>query len=151
MNVKGVLKYALPFLILKQYNYNTMGKEKNFGDKLGIAGFHKHPENINKKGRPEKIYTILKKTGYNATDVKAAFEELGFYSMADLIKLKDDESKPVITRIIANQFHLALIKDDYHKVKEIMEYVLGKPKQETDINVNPDSKIVFENVSKDVS
>jgi len=119
----------------------------DFGGKRNTAGFDKNPENINKKGRPEKIYTILKRTGYNATDVKAAFEELGFYSMEDLIKLKDDETKPVITRIVANQFHLALTKNDYYKVKEIMEYVLGKPKQETDINVNPDSKIVFENVS----
>ena len=40
-----------------------------------------------------------------------------------------DETKPVITRIIANQFYLALKKGDWNKIKEILQHVIGMPKQ----------------------
>jgi len=87
----------------------------------------------NPNGRPLKIYTILKKQGYSKDDVKAAFNEMGFYTLEDLKKVHTDETKPVITRIIANQYYLALKKGDWTKIKEILEHTIGKPKQETDI------------------
>jgi len=96
-------------------------------------GFDKNPQNINLKGRPKKIYTILKETGYSATDIKAAFGELAFYTVKDLDIILNDESKPVITRIVANQFKEALGKSDYYKIKEILEHSIGKPTQSIDL------------------
>lgn len=81
------------------------------------------------KGRKKKIYTVIKETGYSSDDIKTAFGELAFYSLSELKKIHDDESKPIITRIIANQFFMALKKSDWNKIKEILEHVIGKPNQ----------------------
>lgn len=82
-----------------------------------------------KNGRPLKIYTILRQTGYGSQDVKEAFQELGFYDETDLKKVANDKSKPVIVRIVAKQFIKAMSEQDYVKIREIMEHVIGKPVQ----------------------
>lgn len=86
-----------------------------------------------KNGRKKKIYTILKEKGYSADDIKTAFGELAFYTFDELNELNNDESKPVIARIVANQFCKALLGSDWNKIKEILEHVIGKPNQSTDI------------------
>lgn len=86
-----------------------------------------------KKGRKKKIYTILKEKGFCADDIKTAFGEMAFYTISELKSVYDDESKPVIARIIANQFFQALKKSDWMKIKEILEHVIGKPIQHTDV------------------
>lgn len=83
----------------------------------------------NPNGRPRKIYTILKETGYGGDDVKTAFQEMAFYSMPELKRLYDDESKPAIIRIVANQLYKALTLGDWSKIKEIIEHTIGKPVQ----------------------
>ena len=103
--------------------------------KHNTNGFRENPQNIG-KGRKKKIYTILKEKGYSADDIKAAFGELAFYTLDELKKVHDDETKPVITRIIANQFFQALKKGDWNKIREILEHVIGKPIQQIDIQPN---------------
>ena len=102
--------------------------KSDFGNKRNTEGFDKNPENIG-KGRKKKIYTILKEKGYSADDIKTAFGEMAFYTIPELKNVHEDESKPVIARIIANQFYLALKKGEWNKIKEILEYVIGKPNQ----------------------
>ena len=106
-------------------------------------GFDKNPQNINKAGRPKKIYTILKEKGYSADDIRIAFGELAFYTLAELKDVYDDDAKPVITRIIANQFYKALTKSDWNKVKEILEHIIGKPQSNMDVNLNQPVKFVL--------
>ena len=116
-----------------------MGKgEIHKEKKHNSNGLDKNPENINKNGRPLKIYTILKNKGYSKDDITAAFGELAFYTLKELKEIHQDESKPIITRIVANQFYSALSKSDWNKVREILEHVIGKPKQDikTDGNIN---------------
>ena len=91
---------------------------------------------------PAKKYTniidkILKEHGYSAVDVKTAFGELAFYTVDELKAVHEDNTKPVITRIIANQFILALKKGEWNKVKEIMEHVIGKPTQPLQVGMPP--------------
>lgn len=81
-------------------------------------------------GRKKKIYTILKEKGFSADDIKTSFGEMAFYTLSELKDVYDDESKPVIARIVANQFFQALKKSDWTKIKEILEHTIGKPKQE---------------------
>jgi hypothetical protein len=107
-------------------------------------GFDVHPENINRKGQPPKIYTILKEKGYSGADIKTAFGELAFYSIKEIDDVMNDESKPIIMRIIASTFHEALKDKTYWKIKEIMEHVIGRPIQtiQTDLNINTIDDIV---------
>lgn len=83
----------------------------------------------NPKGRPKKIYTVLKEKGFSGDDIKTAFGEMAWYTLKELKQVHKDEKKPVIMRIVANQFYLALSKGDWGKVKEILEHTIGKPTQ----------------------
>ena len=113
-----------------------MGKEENFGDKRNTEGFDKHPELINKKGRPLKVYTQIKKMGYSADDLKAAFQDAAWYDTKALKKIYEDETKPIILRILANQFYQALKKGDWNKIRDILEHTIGKPQQSLNVNMD---------------
>lgn len=95
-------------------------------------GFDKNPQNINRKGRPLKIYSLIKKTGYSKDDLNAAFNELIFYTLEDLEKAFDNDKLPIITRIVAHQLYSAYKDSNWTKIKEIIEYVNGKPAQGID-------------------
>lgn len=104
-------------------------------------GFKQNPQNIG-KGRPKKIYSVIKEMGYSADDIKTAFGELAFYSEDELKKIHADKSQPIITRIISNQFAKALKDANWNKIKEILEHVIGKPKEEVkQIIINDEPKI----------
>lgn len=115
--------------------------------------FKDKPENINKKGRPKNIYSQIKRKGYSATDIKTAMREVSFYTYDELKKLYNDKKKPVILRIIANQYYKTLTKGDWHKIKEIMEHTLGKPlqeiKQDTTVHVKDPFKEIRDNLGID--
>lgn len=115
-----------------------MEKIENFKNKANTAGFSQMPENINNSGRPKKIYTVLNEKGYSKGDIRTSFGELAWYNIKELKDLFQDESKPILVRIIANQFISALTKGDFSKVKEILEHVIGKPNQKTDISIEVD-------------
>lgn len=109
-----------------------MGREANFGDKLGSAGFHVNPQNINKKGAPKKIYTVLKRKGYSKTDTVAAFGELAYYSEKELREVEGDEKKPMITRIVSRIMIEAFENGDWAKIKDVIEHTIGRARQSVD-------------------
>lgn len=94
-------------------------------------------------GRKKKIYTILKETGYNADDIKAAFGEMAFYTLDELKEIHKDEAKPVIVRIIANQFYYALKNSDWRKIDELLKHVIGLPKQSLQLSNDVDNPITI--------
>jgi hypothetical protein len=97
------------------------------------GGFESNPQNINRNGRPKKIATILKDKGYKPSQIRDVYGQLAFYSVNELKEVYEDESQPIISRIIANQFFQALKKADYSKIREIIEQTIGKPKQSTEV------------------
>lgn len=101
------------------------------------------------KGRKKKIYTILKEKGYNGQDIKLAFGELAWYTIDELKLVFKDDSKPIIARIVANQYFLALTKGDWSRIKEIMEYTIGKPDQS--INLTNAEKEIIEVTYEDMN
>ena len=106
-----------------------MGKEEYFGNNINTNGLDKNPDNINKDGRPKKIYTILKEKGFCSDDIKTAFGEISWYDEKELRGVRQDEKKPIIVRIIANQLMYALGNNDWNKIREIIEHLIGKPNQ----------------------
>jgi translation initiation factor 2 alpha subunit (eIF-2alpha) len=117
-------------------------------------GFDKNPQNIG-KGRKKKIYTVIRELGYSADDVRTAFGEIGFYTQKEIVELAKDENKPMIVRIVANQFIQCFKSNDFNKIKEILEHVIGKPQQKietenkTEITTNLDlSKLSYEQLCK---
>lgn len=138
--------YILIYTDLKDGGYKNIHNHS----KHNTNGFAQRP---NDSGRKKKIYTILKEKGYSADDMRTAFGEVAFYNFTELKKLENDESKPIITRIIAKQFLTAFEKSDWSKIKEILEHVIGKPNQTIDQNINEMSaptevEVVFKDFSK---
>lgn len=115
-------------------HWHMNGSKTNKG-----RGFDNRPENC---GRKKKIYTILKEKGYSKDDITTAFGELAFYNEIELQAAKDNKKFPIITRIVANQFLLALKDGSWGKIHEIMEHTIGKPL--ISIQSNQDLEITFE-------
>ena len=95
-------------------------------------GFHTHPERINRLGPPKRIYTILKESGYTKSDIKDAFEEIGWQNIESLNKILEDPDKPAILKVIAKAFIKGAEKGDFRYVSEILNHVIGKPKEQTE-------------------
>jgi len=119
----------------------------NFGDKRNTAGFDVNKQNINKKGRHKKIYTILKEKGYSADDIKTAFGEVAFYTEKEIEQLHDDIEKPIIVRIVAKMYFTALEDGDWSKIKEIIEHSIGRATQTVDAKINQIPQIIFQDIS----
>lgn len=95
-------------------------------------------------GRKKKIYTILKEKGYSKDDIVTAYGELAFYDIDELEKIKEDKTKPIITRIVAKQFIECFRKCDWLKIKDIIEHLTGKPMQKTDNNITIDKPAIID-------
>ena len=109
---------------------------ENFKNKVNTNGFKENPNNINRTGRPKKIFNILKESGYNKTDIRTACLEIAFYTIDEIIKLLNNKNTPTLIRIIANQYLQAIKKGDWNKIKDILEQTIGKPKHETNNQTN---------------
>ena len=90
-------------------------------------------QDTSRGGRKKKIYTILKEKGYGKQDIKTAMKELAFYTKDELTDVTNNEDLPVIARIVSNQFLSALKDNNWTKIKEILEHVIGKPNQKAEV------------------
>jgi len=89
-------------------------------------------QTLNPNGRPKRIYTILKESGYSKEDIGDAFKEIGWQTIEDLQEIVDDPKKPVILKVIARAFIKGADKGDFRYVSEILQHVIGKPKEQSE-------------------
>lgn len=93
-------------------------------------------ESGNLNGRPKKIYTILKESGFSKYDIRTAMQEAGWQTTSELQDIIDDESKPAILKIIARAFIKGADKGDYRYISEIMQQAIGKPTETIEATVS---------------
>src|SRR3990172_7396313 len=98
----------------------------------------------NPNGRPSKIYTVLKESGYSKDDIRNAFNEVSWNDIDELTRLFNDKKTPAIIRVICHAFKKAIERGDYRYVKEIIEQVIGKPKETRDERILNVVKIVVD-------
>lgn len=110
---------------------------------IAQEGFGNHPERINRNGRPKKIYTILKESGYSKDDMREAYHQIAWSEVAELQRLFKDENSPAIIKVIAHAFKRAIEKGDYRYVQEIIEQVIGRAKETIEADINIDYKITL--------
>ena len=92
-------------------------------------------ESGNPAGRPKRIYTVLKESGYTKDDIRDAFEEIGWQTIDDLEAIAADPGKPAILKVIAQAFISGAKKGDFRYVSEILQHVMGKPKETVEANI----------------
>jgi len=92
-----------------------------------------------KNGRPKKIYTILKESGYSKDDIRTVFGEMAFYTIKELEEAYKDETKPVIFKVVANAFRKAAKEGNYRYIKEILEQYIGKAASDDKLTIDSNS------------
>ena len=95
----------------------------------------KKGESGNPNGRPRKIYTILKESGYTKDDVRTAFNEIAWADIDGLQKIFKDNKAPAILKVIAHAYKRAIEKGDYRYVAEIIQQSIGKPKETSEVSM----------------
>lgn len=96
----------------------------------GIIPYQMKPgTTLNPNGRPKKIFTILKASGFTKDDIRAAFEETGWQTIEGLNNILDNDNSPAIMKVIARAFLRGAEKGDFRYVSEIIQHVIGKPKE----------------------
>ena len=86
----------------------------------------------NPNGRPKKIYTVIKQSGFSKDDIRTAMQEAGWQTAKELEDIIDDETKPAILKIIARAFLKGAERGDYRYISEIMQQAIGKPTEQTE-------------------
>jgi len=105
-----------------------------------------------KPGRRKKIYTILRETGYSKDDMRAALQELSFYTESQLQEVVDNDRLPIITRIIAKNMLAAYEAGEFYSIQSIIEQGYGKAKQTSEVEQTTNIKgleVVFKDVETD--
>lgn len=102
----------------------------------------------NPNGRPRKIYTILKESGYSKDDVRNAFNEIAWADVDELQRLFKDPKSPAIIKVIAHAYKRAIEKGDYRYVSEIIQQSIGKPKENADIKSEITIRLIDDNDSE---
>lgn len=125
-----------------------MAKEDNFKGKRNTNGFDKRPQDINRSGRPKKMFNYIKEKGFAKDDIREAFMELAFHDFDELKLIVSDREQPALFRIVARQLNKALTKGDWNAISEIITQIIGKPKQEVTGDVRHDVTSVVDLLSK---
>jgi hypothetical protein len=114
-------------------------------------GFDAHPENINKQGRPLKLFTILKDCGFSKSDGREAIHQL-FWSNETLEETIASPSSPPIMKIVAGVMKDAIAKKKWYIVQDLFTQAYGQPKQEIEQQVNITAfKVKFNNDGDNIS
>jgi hypothetical protein len=86
----------------------------------------------NPNGRPKKIYSILKQSGFSKDDMHEAMQEIGWQRIDQLHEILEDPTKPVILKVIARAFIKGAERGDFRYVSEILAHVIGIPSKKQD-------------------
>lgn len=130
-----------------------MSKKENLGNKANTNGFDKNPENINKKGRPRKSFSII-----NAELLQKGVEPLTksqlieAYSLIfnatkeDLKELAKDKNTPIAMKII-----IAELKSKASRARALADYrdyMFGRASQTIGVKTKAKIEVQYVNVSK---
>jgi hypothetical protein len=129
-------------------------------DKINTKGFKQCPENINNKGRPRRLFSVvteeLKKQGYKPVskdDIRNAYEQILNLPYSEILliagrkviknedELKDNPQAPVILSYDADKypFHFRQIakallsKKGFEYSQDIIDRIHGKATQHTEV------------------
>lgn len=80
-----------------------------------------------KNGRNKSIYTVLKASGYSASDIYKCFQEFAFYTLDDLEYVLDNENRreyPLIVLVIARAYAKAIETGNFAYIGKLMNYTV---------------------------
>ena len=122
-----------------------MAKSVMNGNKTG-NGFDKNPQNINRKGRPRLLTSIiadLKKEGYervDATQVQEAYEILLQLPQGKIVEYLNSVETPMFMRVVAKAM---LSSKGVDMIEKMIDRAHGKAIVKADVKVETNVKQIF--------
>jgi hypothetical protein len=96
-----------------------------------------------KNGRPKKIYTLIRESGYSKDDAKDMFADIGWLTQKELKELFESDKTPAIMKVLAHAYNKGINKGDYRYVAEIIQQWLGRPKIDQDVHMSGEIRVTL--------
>ena len=96
-------------------------------------GFDKHPERINKNGRPRKYVSLLKDAGYKVSEINDTIQNMMAMDVQELKEVYDNPKGTILEKTIANAMVKSLQKGSLYSLETLLTRVYGKPKETSSV------------------
>lgn len=108
------------------------------GNKIGVQfGSGQDPR---KGGRPKKMVTKFKETGYTKTQVRDTYSAIAGLTDVELTKVINDKESTVLEKAVAKAFQSAMSNGDYKFIQSIVELFADKATQHNVTKLEVDKK-----------
>lgn len=126
-----------------------MAKIDNMGDKAGVGNFKKNPKNINKKGRPKKMETVLRELFLDEYNFKLSKSQANDVissiltkTKSELVELGNKDDVPFWVSLIAKKAVVDHKKGSIELLEKLFDRVHGKPKNESNLDITTGGKTI---------
>lgn len=106
-------------------------------------GFDKHPERINRNGRPMKLASKLNEIGYSSSQVLDTIKNILALTESEANEIAENEDSTILERMIAKALLKDLSKSSLYNSELLISRAFGKPKESASIQTNEKIEVVY--------
>jgi len=106
-------------------------------------GFDKHPERINRNGRPKKIVSQLNEIGYSNSQVIDTIRNIVALTESEVKVISNNKNYSMLERIIAKAILKDHSKGSLYNLDILISRAFGKPKEAMSVSSNEKIEVVF--------
>lgn len=106
-------------------------------------GFDTHPERINRKGRPKKMVTTLKESGYTVSEINDTIQAMMAMNIEELSQVLKMKDATILELTIAAALIKGFKNGSFFAMDTIITRFAGKPKETSDISVKTDYNVTL--------
>jgi hypothetical protein len=108
-------------------------------------GFDKHPERINREGRPRKYVSLLKDAGYKLSEINDTIQTMMAMDIQELKGVYENPQATILEKTIASAMRKSLEKGSLYSLETLLTRVYGKPKETAEVTNDGKIEVVFVN------
>ena len=100
----------------------------------------------NPNGRPKKMVTLLKESGYKLSEINDTIQVMIAMNLDELKDVWDNKDATTLEKIVASALKKSIEKGSLYSLETLLSRVYGMPNQKTDntnINTNIEIKAEF--------
>jgi len=107
------------------------------------SGFDKHPERINRKGRPVKLASKLNDIGYSNSQVIDTIKNILALTESEVKSISKDSNYSMLERMIAAAILKDHSKGSLYNLDLLISRAFGKPKETALVQSKERIEVVF--------
>jgi len=106
-------------------------------------GFDKHPERINRNGRPMKLASKLNEIGYSNSQVLDTIKNILALTESEANEIAENEDSTILERMISKALLKDLSKSSLYNSELLISRAFGKPKLSASIQTDEKLEVVY--------